>query len=50
MTYVLMGKVDESLASLGDAISLNDSLKEMAKAAPGFDKIKDDERFKKLVA
>jgi hypothetical protein len=29
---------------------LNDSLKEMAMKAPGFDKIKDDERFKKLVA
>jgi len=34
---------------LEEAISLNGSLKEMARTAPGFDKIKDDERFKKLV-
>jgi len=44
-----MGKTNESLTSLQDAISFDDTFREGARTDPGFDKMKDDEQFKKLI-
>jgi tetratricopeptide (TPR) repeat protein len=49
-SYALQGKFDDSLSFLEKVIDMSPGYSIMAKNDPDFEKLRDDERFKKLVA